>query len=159
MAPAASSFRQRHGLPAHRFVGADSLADVGRDLFQLLRAHRRKVREVEPQPVVGDLGALLLGVLAEVFLERVVQDVGGGVGAADRVAAGLVDLGPHLLADRDPAHQIRDLMQHQVAVFLRVHDLDLARVAGDLAVVAHLAARFAIERGAVEHQNGGGSLG
>ena len=50
-----------------------------------------RLREVEPQPVVVDLRALLLGVRAEVLLQGVVQNVRRRVGAADRVAAGVVD--------------------------------------------------------------------
>ncbi len=41
------------------------------------------MREVEPQPVVVDLRALLLGMLAQVLLQRVVQDVRRRVGPAN----------------------------------------------------------------------------
>ena len=45
------------------------------------------VREVEPQPIGTDHGTGLLHVVAEHVPQRVVQQVGGGVVATDRVAA------------------------------------------------------------------------
>ncbi len=51
------------------------------------------VGEVEPEPVGLDLAAGLLGVLAEVDVQGMVQDVRRRVGPADRLAAVEVDLG------------------------------------------------------------------
>ena len=51
------------------------------------------VGEVEPEPVGLDLAAGLLGVLAQVRVQGVVQDVRRRVGPADRLAAVGVDLG------------------------------------------------------------------
>ena len=52
------------------------------------------VGEVEPEPVGLDLAPGLLGVLAQVGVQGMMQDVRGRVGPADRLATGVVDLGP-----------------------------------------------------------------
>ena len=56
------------------------------DLGDLLGRDRFVVREVEPQPILVHHRAGLLHVLAEHLAERVVEQVGAGVVAADRVA-------------------------------------------------------------------------
>ena len=64
------------------------------DLLDLLGGDRLVVREVEAQPVGRDQRAGLLDVVAEHLAQRVVQQVGGGVVAADGVAAVDVDRRP-----------------------------------------------------------------
>ena len=60
---------------------------------QLLGIDRRGVAEIEPQPIVLDLRAHLMGVFAEVLLQGVVQDVRGRVGAANALPALVIDAG------------------------------------------------------------------
>ena len=78
----------RHRGPGNRVALKDQLVDGGLDLAQPLRADGLGVAEVEPQSVRLDLGPGLLGVLAEVDVQGMVQDVRRRVGAADRLAAG-----------------------------------------------------------------------
>ena len=56
------------------------------DLVDLVARHRREVHEVEAQPIGRDQRARLLDVRAEHLPQRGVQQVGGGVVAAGRVA-------------------------------------------------------------------------
>ena len=73
-------------------VGADLLVDAPLDAPQLLGRDRLEVREVEAQAVGRDQRTLLLHVRAEHLAQRGVQQVRGGVVAADVLAAGVVDL-------------------------------------------------------------------
>ena len=77
----------------------DALVDRLLDGAEPLAADRLGVGEVEPEPVGLDLAAGLLGVLAQVDVQGVVQDVGRRVGPADRLAPLGVDLGLHLGVD------------------------------------------------------------
>ena len=71
----------------------DRLVDRLLDRSEPLLADGLGVGEVEPEPVGLDLAAGLLGVLAQVLVQGVVQHVGGRVGASDRLPAVGVDLG------------------------------------------------------------------
>ena len=105
--------------------------------------HRARLAEVEAQPVGGDQRALLRHVLAEMAAQRGVQQVGGGVGAADAVAARGVDLQLDGVADRERAALERADMDEQVAQpLLRVGDPDDGVAGADGAGVADLAARI-----------------
>ena len=53
------------------------------DLRQRVAIDGRGIGEIEPQPIVIDFRTLLLGVLAQEFLQGVMQHVRGGMGAAD----------------------------------------------------------------------------
>ncbi len=79
----------------------DALVDGLLDRPEPFAADRLGVGEVEPEPVGLDLAAGLLGVLAQVRVQGMVQDVRCRVGPADRLAAGGVDLGRHRRADGD----------------------------------------------------------
>ena len=59
--------------------------------LQLVGGHRLEVREVEAQAVRRHQRALLLHMRAQDFAQRGVQQVRGGVIAADVVAARIVD--------------------------------------------------------------------
>ena len=85
---------ERHELPLDRLGGGDALGHVVLDRGEFLGLDRRRVAEVEPQPVVLDLRAQLLGVLAEVLLQGVVQDVRGRVGPANALPAVRIDAWP-----------------------------------------------------------------
>ena len=71
----------------------DAVVDRLLDRREPLAADGLGVGEVEPEPVGLDLAAGLLGVLAQVRVQGVVQDVRRRVGPADRLAAVGVDLG------------------------------------------------------------------
>ena len=60
--------------------------------------NRRRIREIEPQPIVIDLRALLLRMATEILLQRVMQDVRRGVGPADAGSPSGIDEGLHLRA-------------------------------------------------------------
>ena len=92
---------------ADRLVGQDLVVGQVLDLDQLVGRHRLVVAEVEAQPVGGDQRALLLDVLAQHLAQRPVQQVGGGVVAADGVAALDVDGGGDQLAGLDLALDAR----------------------------------------------------
>ena len=129
---------------------------------QLLGRHGRHVGEVEPQPVVVHLRALLLGVRAQVLLQGVVQDVRRRVGAADALPALRDRRGPSTVAPvRSSPRDQMAVVQDQVAVLLRVGDLEVEARADDLAGVAHLPAALAVERRAIQdhgHRAGRGPL-
>ena len=75
----------------HRRVGQRLGVGQALDLLDLLGRDRLVVGEVEAQPVGRDERPGLLDVVAEHLAQRVVQQVGGGVVAPGRVAAGDVD--------------------------------------------------------------------
>ena len=75
IAPAARASVERHELPFDRLGGGDLLGHVALDRGELLGFDGRRIAEVEPQPVFLDLGAHLVGVLAERLLQGVMQDV------------------------------------------------------------------------------------
>jgi hypothetical protein len=64
-----AGFGQRHGLPLDRLGRRDPRVGILLDRRQLLGRDGRHVGEVEAEPVVIDLRALLLGVRAEVLLQ------------------------------------------------------------------------------------------
>ena len=113
--------------------------------------HRLVVAEVEAQPVGVDERALLLDVLAEHLAQRPVEEVGGGVVAADGVAPGDVDGGGRLLARR--RSRPRRSGPGGGAGRARRRRCRARRPAGvgrDGAGVAHLPAGLGVERRAVE---------
>ena len=83
---------------AHRRVGDHLLVGEALDLRELLGRDRVVMAEVEAQAIGRDHRTRLLHVRAEHLAQRPVQDVGGGVIAADAVAAHAVDRGLHLVA-------------------------------------------------------------
>ena len=127
---------QRHGPGADRVVArhdphrglvvaAQEVVHLGLDRADLLGRHRAGLAEVEAQPVGGDQRALLRHVLAEMAAQGGVQQVGGGVRAADAVAAGGVGLQLDRVADRERAALQRADMDPEVAqALLRVGDPD-----------------------------------
>ena len=75
--------------------------------------------------IVVDLRALLQGVLAEVFLQGVVQQVRGRVGPADALAALGIDPGGDRGAQFDPALAQMAAVEREAAVDLRVDHLEV----------------------------------
>ena len=117
------------------------------DARDLVGAHRRVVREVEAQAVGGDQRSGLLDVLTEDLTERVVDEVGGRVVAADRVAPLDVDRRRRCLAGGDRAVDDARRVAAQVGEGeRRVDDLGSAGLGGDRAGVADLATALGVER-------------
>ena len=110
---------------ADRLGRQNPLVHLVLDPNQLLLADGRRIGEVEPQPVVVDLRALLQGVLAEVLLQGVMEQVRGRVGAADALAALGVDPRGGRGAEFDAALAQMAAMQREAAVDLRVDDLEV----------------------------------
>ena len=79
----------------------DAFVDRAFNLLEPLFAHGLGVGKVEPQAVGLHLRACLLGVLAQVRVQGMVQHVRGRVGPADGLAALSVNLGRNLLASLD----------------------------------------------------------
>ena len=71
--PGVAGFGQRHFDVADRLAGQNLRVHFVLDADQFLFAHGRRIGEVEPQPIVVDLRALLQGVRAEVFLQGVMR--------------------------------------------------------------------------------------
>src|SRR5690606_30264877 len=94
----------------------------------------------------------LLGMLAEVLMQGVVQDVGGRVRPADRLASRGVDAGLGMGADLDGAVVDPADVEDEAAVALGVLDVEAEVGPLDDADVADLAAGLAVEGRAVEHQ-------
>ena len=108
------------------------------------------MREVEPQLVLLDLAAPLHRVLAERLVQGVVQNVRGGVGAADAGPPGGVDLRVQLVADGDRPVRHSAEMDVEVAVLLRVFDDERLAAAVEGADVADLPAGLGVEGRLVE---------
>ena len=141
----------RHLGPAHGRAGHDQGVDGVLDQVEPFLADRLGVGEVEPQPVGLDLAAGLLGVLAQMPVQGVVQQVGRRVGAADRLSALGVDRGRHLgiQADGTLGHPA-DVEDEVVILLACPRPRRRNPVAADRAGVADLPARLAVERGPVE---------
>ena len=83
-------------------VAADFGVHFGLDRSDIVRGDGR-VREIEAQPVRRDHAALLRHMPAQPVAQRGVEQVGGGVVGADRIAPCDVDLELHDIADLDLA--------------------------------------------------------
>ncbi len=96
-----------------------------------------------------------MDVVAQHGLQGLVQQVGGGVGPQDGLAALHVDGGGHGVAHLQAA--LGELaVVHELAalVLLHVGDVEGHAVGGDGAVVGHLAAHLGVEGGRVQHHDG-----
>lgn len=107
-----------------------------------------------------DERAVLAGMVAEGAAEHGVQDMGGGVGTCDGVAARAVDEGFGLLAAADLAFTDADgvdveALQAELGV---QHFQECAGGGTDDAGVADLAAGLGVERAAVEDEFDGAAL-
>ena len=156
-----------HVGPGHRSAGHDQAVDGLLDLVEPLLADGLGVGEVEPEPVGLDLAAGLLGVLAQVPVEGVVQQVGRRMGPADGLAAVGVHGGRGVGVQRDgPLGDPADV-EDEVVVLAGVLDGEDEAGAADRADVADLAAGLGVEGGPIEDQGdrragavrGGGRLG
>ena len=153
-APEATRVVERHQPRGDgRVLQHDVVGDV-LDPLELVGRHRLGMREVEAQPVGRDQRALLRDVIAEHLAQRLVQQMRGGMVAAD-APSGARDR-PRAAA-RSPTLSVPcstlTMMREQVAgLLLRVGDARRARRrAVIVAGVADLAAGLAVERRLVEH--------
>ena len=133
----------------HRQALEDPRVDLVLDVAAVLLAELRGVGEVEAQLVGADVRAGLADVVAEPLAQRRVQQVRRGVVAGRRVARRAVDLRDDALAR---AQLALDRAHDQRLVVAGAHDVDdldvaVAVLAGDRALVAHLAAALGVERG------------
>ena len=133
---------------------------VGQDLgvgpvlysHHLFSGHSLIVAEVESQTIRTHVRALLLYMVAEHVPESPVEDVGGGVVAADRRPTVAVDARPDLLADLDGAVESLDVVDVEgIEDQSGVEDPKVSGLGGNGAGVADLAAGFSVERCPVEH--------
>ena len=131
------------------------LVDLGGHLGELLGGEGGEVGEVKAQLVGLHQGAGLVHVVAQHLPQHRVQQVGGGVGAHDGLAAGHVDGGGHGVAQLEHAAGHLAVVHILAAlVLLHVGDLEHAAVGGgEHALVAHLAAHLGVEGGLVQHHN------
>lgn len=84
--------------------------------------------EVETELVGIDLGALLHGMAAEIMLKCRMNQVGCGVGPADRRPAGRIDLRSHRLAEVERAFPQAADVEHEAPFPLRVDHLERAAI-------------------------------
>ena len=121
------------------------------DFRERLLIDRGGIGEIEPEPIVVDFRALLLGVLAQELLQGVVQNMRGGVRAANSRAAVGIDFGGHARPSFKHAFAQMAAVQHEAFFAVRVDDFESQARADDFAGVADLAARFAVKRRLIEH--------
>jgi hypothetical protein len=133
-------------------VTQDPLVDRRLDGLEAVAGDLLEVREVEAQAARLDEGAGLLGVLAELLLDRRVQDVRGGVAAGGRDPPAGVDAGLDRLALADLAGDDAGTVDGQpLDPLLGVEHLEAAGRGLEQAGVADLAATLGVERRAGQH--------
>ena len=133
-------------------AGHDQAVDGLLDLFEPFLADGVGVGEVEAEAIRLHLAAGLLGVLAQVAVEGVVQEVGRGMGAAD----GLPAVGVHggrRLASSSTVPSVTRPMWRMKSWSLRVSStVENETRAANGADVADLAAGLGVEGGPIEDQ-------
>lgn len=121
------------------------------DSLELLGRQGLEVREVKAQVLGRHQRAGLGDVLTHDLLKRGVEQVGGGVVAAQETTALGVERGSHGSTDGQRAlGNVRD-MGIQAVVVLGVGNSQRNALGGKLTGVTLLATHLGIERGAVEH--------
>ena len=125
--------------------GKDLRVDKALDAIKLVGGHGLEVGEVKAQAARLDEGAGLGDVLAQDLLEGGVQEVRGGVVAADELAAAVVDGGGDGGADLEGALLDDADVGVQAALALGVGHAQGGAVAADGAGVAALAAHLGVE--------------
>ena len=146
--------------PAHGRAGHHQRVDGFLDLVEPLLADCLGVGEVEPQAVGLDFRPGLLGMLAQMPVQGVVQHVGRRVSATDRLPPAGIDRGFRLLAQAHGSLGNPAQVEDEVVVALGVFNLEDEPGTLDRAGVSDLAARLGVERGPVENQgNGRAGLG
>ena len=131
------------------------LVDQGTDLSQLLGSQGGEVGEVEAQAVRLHQRTGLVDVVTQHGPQDLVQQVGGGMGPHDGLAAVHVDGGGHHVAHLQAA--LGELaIVHELAALVLLHVGDVVghALGGDGAVVGHLAAHLGVEGGGVQDHDG-----
>ena len=137
----------------------NQLVDTGLHLFQLLGGHGGKMTEVEAADLIIHHGARLMDVVAQNLLQRLLQQVAGGMVAHDIHAAALIHRGRDGIAQAEGAvGNGADVDKVAGAGFAGIGDGEYVFAAGDGAAVAHLAAHFGVEGGTGQHELGGIAL-
>ena len=145
---------KRHQMGLRGAVFQDFLVDDRFHGGDLLGRHRRIVAEVETGLVRVDQRALLRHVAAQHFAQGLVHQVRGRVVADGARALGRVDFRRDGVAHLQHARLEHAVVAEHVGLdFQGIADGKAARARGDHALVAHLAARFRVERRGVEHDN------
>ena len=144
-----------HLLGDHVIAGQDRLVDHGADLSQLLGGQGGEVGEVETEPVGLHQGTGLMDMVAQDLAQGGVQQMGGGVGPHDGLAAA----GVHLSLDGVPqlehaAGQLAGVHILAALVLLHIRDLEDRAARAQRAVVGGLTAHLGVEGGLVQHDNG-----
>ncbi len=130
-----------HGFVHHALDGGD-----------LLGLHGGEVGKVKAETVGLNERTGLVDMVAENGAQRLVQQVGGAVGAHDRLAATSIDAGVHLVADSEIAGDHHAVVQHLAGlVLLHIVHLKNGVLENEQAVVGALTAHFGVERRFIEN--------
>ena len=137
---------QRNGVPADRITLVDQFQHVTFDLDERVLGDRLGVGKIESQPVGLNFAALLFGVVADVSVQRVVQDMGRRVSTTQRLTPIDIDRrGASIaLADR-PADEVT-VMNGQCRMLLSIGHGEFKFLAANHARVTDLAPRFSVKR-------------
>ena len=135
-------------------VAADLGVDDGLDRLDLFRRHRLVVAEVEAGVIRIDQRTLLRHMIAQHLAQCLVQQVGGRVVAGGLLAQGRVDLCLHGVAHFQTALFHATMVAPDGGLdLLRVGHGKAQALPLQMALVAHLAAGFSVERAHVQHHH------
>ncbi len=98
-APCARGLVERHLVHRQRIVLEREARDAVLNPLPLIGGERGEVREVETQPVGLDQGAGLQRVRSEGLTQHEVQEMGGGMGAGEGLAARDINRSLHVQSD------------------------------------------------------------
>jgi hypothetical protein len=101
-------------LGGDRMVGDDLVVDDFRNSSDLLRPHRVKAGEVEPEPVGGDQRPRLVRFLTEHDAQGMVEKVSGGVIASNCLPPGGVDFRVDRLSGADEPFRHRSPVDEEI---------------------------------------------
>ena len=142
---------QRHGADGHVHGVKDLVVDDLLHLGQLLGRDGAEVGEVEVGHMGVLVGACLVDMVAQHLPQGRLQQVGGGVVAGDGPAVFLVHLGGQGVAHADiAAFQHAGVDKVALGGLFHIQHAEGAVIAGQDAVVSHLAAHLGVEGGLVQ---------
>ena len=140
-----------HDAGHDRLGSKDLLVDQVLDSLELLGGQGLEVREVKAQVLGRHHRASLGDMLAQDLLKRSVEQVRGGMVAAQEATALGIERGGHGSTDGQRALGNVGDVGIQAVVVLGIGNGQRNALGGKLAGVALLAAHLGVERGAVEH--------
>ena len=117
------------------------------------------MREIKTGFIGINQRAFLLHMRTQHFAKRLVHEVGHRVMAHHAITSDHIHIGRHRVADRKLAgHQAAVMAKHiglnfQGVINIKQGETGAPIIFGELASVAHLPARFSIERRFIEHHN------